>query len=529
MAGKSSALGAISSIMTGQINPYSDIKQKHMSRLVHSGTSSGFIELKDEKTDLSAKIEWPGKYSASSNHRLISPIVAGFKSIVDLNSPERVKYIVEMMKAVPTNPDLILAMKDAKIYPTSHTVGTDPAFQKLWQDIEINGWDVVYKKCREKGTKFKGQWELITGINYGSNICEEYEPDNFSEDLKKIHRETLIKNRDQAQEWCDAASKDIVLSEAEKDRLEKSAKELPKLLKRKKAITIEEKTANDSIAELNKKKSESENRGLICPSCHAKLTLSNGTLKTIPEKENLILFDYDSGIKSLQLKLNNLLRESGELNNKIKIAEQAKKELSDLKTDKAEYDLDEVSEKLAIAIDKLEAYDKYHQAHDIAKKISVNLKVQTILSPKGLRLTILQNRLKMLNKTLKFLCGMADWQLVEFNEDCDIIANGVPYHKVLLSRSEQFRVKLLLQLVCAMGEANIDKLKANFVVLDNIDILMKTERNQLLKILKFLVEGVKKYKFIIGVAYDKKEEIADFSKFIAGGKSYWIEDGIINN
>jgi predicted ATP-dependent endonuclease of OLD family len=86
MAGKSSALGAISSIMTGLTNPYGDIKKKHMSRMVHSGTSSGKIELKDDKTDLSAEIIWPDcKYSASSNHKLISPIVAGFKSIIDMN------------------------------------------------------------------------------------------------------------------------------------------------------------------------------------------------------------------------------------------------------------------------------------------------------------------------------------------------------------------------------------------------------------------------------------------------------------
>jgi hypothetical protein len=429
-------------------------------------------------------------------------------------------------------------MKGAGIYKKDCTVGAQKSFQKLWENITINGWDVAYQHIRDRWTKLKGQWELITGLNYGSKIVDEYEPDNFTEDLIKIKREKLVKDKDQAQEWCDAASNDIVLSDAEKTRLEELVKKLPALEKEKKSLTQQEKIAQQSINDLVEKKRTAEHRGLTCPKCKAKLTFTNGALKTIPEDDESKPFDYDSGIKSLRLKQNMVLQKFGENKRNIEEAEKAKTQLDKIKKsdDSEKKNLDDVSEKLAICLDRLEMFDKYHQAHDIAKKISNNKKVVDILSPKGLRLTVLQNRLKMLNNVLKRLCDIAGWDLVEFDDNCDIKANGVPYHEVFLSRSEQYRVKLLLQIVCAMGEYNIDKNKGRFIILDNVDILMKTERNQLLLLLKHLANNkVNKYKFIIGVAYDNKQEMPDFSKFNIGDKenpvktckSYWIEDGCV--
>lgn len=519
MAGKTSALRAITAVMTGIPTPSKKITKKQMSRIVHSGTSSGSVELIDKDTSI-AKIVWPDcTYEAASEHKTISDISAGFVSIADMDTPSRLSYIIRVANALPTEVELQSELKIQKMYPPNTTISTKDSYKKLWDSIQLNGWEVTYQKTREGVTKLKGAWEQVTGLNYGVRIAEGFEPENFTEDLKNASLEKLEKEKDAAQEWCEAAAKECVLSEREVEELKVKASKLTELEKTQQIIETKDCALEKTVVELIKKRDTQEIRGIVCPSCKVNLTLTNGVLKKIPQNEEVKNFsDYDSDIKSIRAQQKIVLTEFSENKSAINKSLEAIEKLKKLPTKTSEKSLEEVSGKLAIATDRLEAYNKYHQAHTFADKITKNNIVASILSPQGLRAKVLKKKIDGINKVIRQLTTIAMWETIEFNHDGEIIVDGVPYHPIFLSRSQQYRVKLILNIFVAIAEKN------KIVIIDDLDKIMSTQRREFIKILLALVK--KGMKFVIAVAYDLREDMPDFGKI--GGKSYWIENGKVD-
>ena len=114
---------------------------------------------------------------------------------------------------------------------------------------------------------------------------------------------------------------------------------------------------------------------------------------------------------------------------------------------------------------------------------------------------------------MKLLTDAVGWDAVELNEDCEILASGVPYGR-LIAKSERYRARVLLQLMVSMAESS------PFVIIDDADELTKTFRNQLLRVI--LNSGINA---IVVSALEDKKDVPDLSKI--NGRTYWIEDGKI--
>ena len=220
-AGKTSAIDAIRCAAIGAANPFKEITKKQASMLVHSGTPAGYAEIIEGENVI--RIDWP-ECKASSNGKPvnISEVAAGIVSLADMNSPDRINYIVKMMNANPTEADLAKEM--TRLFPPDILISTSDSFARLWENISINGWDNAYKQIREKGRKLKAKWELTTGCkDYGKRIAEQWTPEAWSLDLETIKESELTAGVNKAKEWAEAAIKETAISEHEQKQLKKAA------------------------------------------------------------------------------------------------------------------------------------------------------------------------------------------------------------------------------------------------------------------------------------------------------------------
>lgn len=519
MSGKTSTLLAIRSILAGTGNLHKNLTKKQMSMNVRSGAPSGHVVMLDGENEI-ARIDWPEcKYTAGVEHKTYSTLSVGAESLVYSSVPQRAKYIQNILNALPSQVDLISAIKKSKIFPTDSTIGTEKAFLDLWTSLDINGWDVTFEKIRTSGTELKGAWRQLTGLNYGIRVAESYEPENFVEELKDAEKEVLESNVKVSREWCAAAQKQEAISDDEIKRLGILAATLTGLENSKLTIVSKDKALEEALNGLVLKDSE-EKRGLVCPSCQAKLTLSNGELKKIPVNEKTSeVKDYEEDIKSIKSQQKLVAIEFGENRIKINEAVGAVNKLSEIQnqgTENAVKTLDNASEVLAIALEKLEAYSKYHEAHKVNGKLIIKAKIAKILSPEGLRAEVLKTKIGKLNQQIKKITDIAGWENIEVDYKSNILVDGYSYDEYIHSDSQAYRARFILQVVVALIE------KTNIVILDSVIVLSKKSRGDLLKTMTTLTKFGLKFIFAFTC---QKNEIPPIGKMVPGGRSYYIVDG----
>lgn len=527
VAGKSSLIDAIRSVATGESNPFKDVTKKEISMLVRSGSPSGYAEIKDG--EILARIDWPKcVYSTKGNPPRISFVAAGINSFVDMKVVDRINYIVDMMDAAPKDTDLMAALKQTSIFKPDDTVGESDLFKRLWEEISANGWDNAYKLAREKGVKYKNIWEDTTGQKtYGVRIAEQWTPAEWDPTLEKAKEEQLIAEVNTNKQWLEAAIKDTAISDVERERLTAITSQLESIKDRIQLI----RTKQDVVEkEINKKKirirelsTGDELRGLICPSCNAKLTLTNGELKKIPEaeykkagKNKAEIAQLKKDIESLDAQNKELIEAFGQEKSSLKVAEDAALKLKNLnmKTEGLdEAKVQDVRNKLETAEKRLAAFRQYKKARELARSVLLNKELCDILAPSGLRNKKLTKAIVKLNNSMKMLSDSVGWNPVEITDDCEILVAGVPYGR-LIAKSERYRACVMLQLMVCMAEG------APFVIVDDTDELTKSVRSQLMKVILQT-----KIQAVVVSAMDNKSDMPDMSP--VNGRAYWIEEGSI--
>lgn len=524
MSGKTSTLLAIRSILAGTGNLHKNLTKKQMSMNVRSGSPSGHVVMLDGENEI-ARIDWPEcKYTAGADHKTYSSLSVGSENLVYSSVPQRAKYVQEILKALPSQLELVSAIKKIKIFPVASTIGTEKSFIDLWKSLDINGWDVVYQKIRTSGTELKGAWRQITGLNYGVRVAESYEPDNFTEDLKSIEKDVLESDVRLAREWCEAAQKQDAISDSEIKRLKTVAATLTDLENAKLTIVSKDKALERSLQDLVVKDCKEEKRGLICPSCQTKLTLSNGSLKKIPVEEDISenkIVDLKKDIESIKAQQKLVTMEFGENRIQINDAAAAAKKISEIQNQTpktAEKNIEDASEKLAIAIERLEASTKYHDAHNTNDKLIIKSKIVKILAPEGLRAEVLKTKIGKLNQQIKKITDIAGWETIEVDYKSNILVDGYSYDEYIHSDSQAYRARFILQVVVALIE------KTNIVILDSVIMLSKKSRGDLLKTMATLTKLGLKFIFAFTC---QKDEIPPVGKMISGGKSYYLVDGSV--
>ena len=524
--GKSSILQAAAAACTGKIIPF-DIPKKHASLIVHSGTASGLVKF--ESDNGLSEIKYPEAERQTEGSPVeISHTAAGLDSLVDTDIKNRAYILSELTKCMPSKKDLQDKLKNA----LQNTI------DKIWQTIDIHGWDTAYNNEKSNGAKLKGAWEQITGTKYGSSKAGSWLPAAWESGLENKTEEWLKEQVDIYKTFYEKAKQNDAVDEAESDRLKNEVSKIKNLEKQLSDTNQSLKGLFKNESDINKQfrlmVDPASIKSVPCPHCGKQVQIVGGELKKAitDEERNKLQEKYDSckeSLDSIKEEIDRLNAVYNRLKSDISLARKAEEQLkknASRKKDDGTGNIEECENRLNHAVNRLDAWRDKKEADKKHKEILDQADIVKALAPTGLRQEKVVEALTKINKSLKNICQVADWSTVEICDDMSIVMHGTPY--CLLSSSEQYRVRTVLQLAVA----SIDK--SPIVLIDAADILDSAGRLGLIKIVKTL--GISA---MLGMTYsnrsvDKETVIAkrkalikdllpDLSKL--GGNRYWVENG----
>ena len=518
--GKTSAMQCAAAILSGVQIPVEDVPKKDCWMLLKDGEKRAEISVEIPNVG-AATLTYPDCNRITEGDFFeISEYAAGLKSLVNYSQKDRAQLLVDLLNAYPTAEQLNAELVKIGI--------VDPEAQKaLWRKIETLTWDGAHKEVSQKGTKIKGQWEETSGERFGTAKCKSWLPAEWESDLETTTEETLKAELQKAQDWLDVVKSDSAVSEAETIRLKKLADMVPNLKQ-----CVEQKTTVLHGLEVNRSAIEEgianlptaqQPETIECPHCQGKVSYAFGKL-VIPQ----ILTDEElkarqknidecrASLKKVVDEINTETEHLRKLQSELKISEDAARDLTKVKKRrKGEVDPKEKLPELEAALERakgrLSAWEKKNRADKLIVQFEQNQKIVALLAPDGLRLVSMKSALGGYNAELKKICTLAKWATVEVKSDMSITMGNRYYS--LLSESEQFRVRVALQVAAAVIDGS------KIVLIDGADILDKAGRNGLFRVLMN-----SELEAVVAMTIDDIDQVPDLSKI--DGVSYWIESGV---
>jgi len=512
--GKSSSLQAIASVATGLPIPYKGVTKKQASRLVHSGTPAGSVELTGD--NYSSKIAYPEcEYSTTGDGVVVGSISAGVINFTDLSNSDRIKYITELTGATPEKDDLKNELE-------AH--GLEKYTEAIWESIELNGWDIAHQNAKEHGVKTKGAWEFLTGEKrWGINKGASWQPAEYTAEIKTLAEEKLSEKVDELKDWVLAGEKNEAVKDFEEAKLKEQVAQKNDLILKQKALKLSLREANVELDKIRVLVAEDElvknTKALECPKCQTKLKLDKGALAFLTKtQKKQPTIDHKTQLKEWDKIRKNSDNQLALINSKLISISTAEKVLEKLalsqKADSLATDLDQLKEDLAVAEAQLEALKTFKKSSALHLRILTNATLQKILGPKGLRLSKLKNSIREINFKLKKMTDTVMWGAVEITDECDVLFNNFPYGH-FVAKSERYRVNVLLQLIIAKYE------QSSIVLVDDADELTNTIRSDLIKII--IGNGIPA---IVATAIEEEDKAVAISSVIKrfGGHVYWVDN-----
>jgi hypothetical protein len=194
-------------------------------------------------------------------------------------------------------------------------------------------------------------------------------------------------------------------------------------------------------------------------------------------------------------------------------AERASQKLSQLAEATAENSeelLQAARESLQKAEKRLKTFEANRDAVKTAAQILVNQEMIDLLDEKGLRRSKLSDCLSsFVNHSIEPLCETFGIPSVALDTDLNAALGKTSYQ--MLSASEQFRVRVVLQVAIAQLE------NADLIIIDNADILDQSGRGRLLQIV--MKSGIPA---IICMTLNKPDMAPNLASAGAGA-TYWVE------
>lgn len=524
-AGKSSIAQAVAACITGRPLPIPGMTKSMSGFLVRSGSTKAFAEVANDNDESMTRIAWPKAEISTEgpNPPSASEWAAGIVSLADMNDKERSTALTDFLNARPTKPDLINELTKAKVSP-EHA-------EKLWSMIEEFGWEESERKARERGKELKWQWQNTTGENYGSKKAETYLPSDWEFDLEEASEDALAADVANAKAELEAAIAASAVDFADTQRLQEQADQIEELgakvaeaSQRLKAAREAENAASDVLADNPMPKDNPPS--VACPHCAGALIIQGGTLHTIdgqPTEQELATMrkahnDARQALADARVLTQGTNTEHSDSVSKLNAAMDAKAQLdannSSESQPQGDVDVDQAREKVASAEKRLTSFTKKRDADKAHSSIERNQVVVDVLSPGGLRLTVLYAAVrKFCDDYVKPLTKAAGWADVQIDRELTLNYGDRIY--ALLSESEKYRVRVTLQ--AAMAKVLGD----NIMVIDAADILDRVGRNGLVKMLSSA--GIDA---VVCMTIPQRSDLPDLSK---GGKgySYWIDSGEI--
>ncbi len=521
-AGKSSIAQATAALLTGNATPVRGVTKSTSGQLVRSGTAAGAATLTDG--DNTTEISWPkAQVKTTGQPPQATEFAAGLSCVLNLNAKDRAAALSAYLQAEPTRDDFNRELKRLDL--------PDTLMDELWKIIEHNGWDSAHANCKEKGAKLKGQWEQITGENYGSKKADSYIPEGWEPELEGLSEDSLedaLSDARQVLEGCIAVE---AIDDAKREELEQRAEDIQAIKEHIEVLT-------QKISDLDAQRDEAHgvkaklppakwSSHLTCPKCSEPLELYNGELRhaeVIPEAE-LKKRAEDIGkatsiIDGITSQINDVSGQLADAKADLRKCQEASAELEKMdKQQNAESgDIDAARTAMQNAESRLKAWKQKTQADNRHMNIQLNAELVKALAPTGIRQVKLAEALGSFNGQLATMSETSGFGVAEIDSDLNASLNGTPYY--LLSKSERWRVRVLIQVVMAWIDSSA------VVVIDGADILVDGAlRNGLFS----LLAGVDIPALTTMALRDvdaPRYGLPDLSA-VGIGESYWIDNGVL--
>lgn len=550
-AGKTSTAQAVAAAMTGEPMPIVGVKKSSAGLLVRSGSANGTITLTGPAgtTNIvypSAKVKTDGVAPYASH------FAVGIQSIVNSKEDERIKILTEYLGAKPTREDLDKSLAGVGL--------AAEAIDALWKLIEEQGWESVAANIKEKGAKLKGQWEHITGENYGSRIGENWIPEGYEPELMAQSEDTLKAVVTDARDALDAAIAENAVEDHKTDELQAEAD----LLEARKQAAADAKNilidptlveqleqANSAVEESSRNLEDLRQQlrdlprpdntaGTPCPSCGTVLEVQGKSLKVLEtmsqedrdtrqtaidamelqiSKAITALADRKAAVSRIQLEIKTAENDKAHaiINamRDLEVSESCAKKLSEIPEQAKQIDASKIERcrtVAQVANTRLEAFQKKSGADRAHTAIVQNAILAAKIAPDGIRGDVLAKALKKFNEIADPLCTAAGWRQVTLEADFMPCYGGTLY--MLLSESAKWRTRVILQMVMAKLD------NSQSLIIDAADILDRGGRNGLLKAVATV--GLPT---LICMTIDDRSLVPDLAK--AGfGQSYWMGNGV---
>jgi hypothetical protein len=510
-AGKTSVALAVAAALTRTPAPIPGMQKQQVPQLLRDGEARGYCEV-SQGAGRKVRVSWPGgSVSEEGDAPQASAMACGLESVVGLKPKDAAALLVELLDLHPTREQLVEALPDVD------SVMVDA----IWLIVDKDGWDAAHKRAQEKGAKYKGGWEHVTGEHYGSSKAEAWRHALYDESTWSSPDvlEAAVTDAGAALQQLQASQ---ALDDVQRGFLEQQAQAGRTALARLRELQPQQNVQATRVGELRlelKALPQPEQVAEMppCPHCGKPVVVVTALELHKPTagldaKENKRRQQVIDAKRAQVLEAEDSLdisdREVARLQPTIQQGDQATKRLQGAPQDGAS--AAQIAE-AQLALDQASAallgYDEQQQAQKYHDNVKSMAEIAAALAPDGIRQTVLAERLGEFNELLGELAQAAAWLPVTIDDGLGIWYGAKPYW--LTSASEQYRVRVVLQLALTTG----------FVIIDGADILDKAGRNGLFHLLHHTRRPA-----LVCMTLLTREELPDLKK--AGyGASYWIENG----
>lgn len=404
-----------------------------------------------------------------------SLIALGRETFAAMKLAERAALLARVCKTEPTQNDLRAAISEAEI---------DANAGKIWDKIEIDGWDIAAKAQATFAAGCKSRWQEVTGNpRWGSKIGETWGDDIEGDEAQlQARADELAAQIAEATKAVPMSDEERAEAEAEADaaKLEENEARLADLNAKNRVMIARHEEIEDEKAKLPKM-----SRGLECPRCGELLAMAG---------EELVKLDADqeraaaARLKELNAEASKLLEDGKpiiagirEAEDLIKAARNARDRLARANGEPVDKGvLDQMKTERADVESLLKKIRSKPRAAELHKQITTALKLAEILGPEGLRKRRLEGTLDAINSRIGYSADAMGLQSVRIDMDMNVSRGSDRYEA--LSESEKWRVDLAIQIELAKLD------KSCVVCVDRLDVIQADgpSRGPVLKLLSTL-------------------------------------------
>ncbi|MBF0437206.1 MAG: hypothetical protein HQL77_17835 [Magnetococcales bacterium] len=523
-AGKTRIAQAAASALTGNPIPVSGVKKNTTNLFVHSGSAQGRITMANSK-GLSV-FSWPTfSFQTEGDAPKASNIAAGLESIVNESRiSDRVRILAPYLFSDPTEDDLANALPGIVAQEIS----------EIWDSIRTDGWKYAYEEARTKCSELKGRWFQVSGESYIAKKAASWFPEDWEEGLHCNTEKSLVNALNKNRTALEVAISKKAVGEVELASLRQAAAMKINLSALEESFKQGEQHYRQAVHARNAlppAEDQHNQSHSACPHCSSPVTITQRIpggfilhkVAKLDKKEakscDSATLNADREVGRAQEALWEAKRSLEDGKRQAREIENIKKKLKKIENSKDHLFSEQIEncrEQLHLAETRLAAFRIKKEADRLCASIESSKKVINILSLEGIRARKLAEAVHTFNQTILLpLCQLAQWPAVTLNEDLLPSLGGRLFP--LLSESEQFRVRVTLQVAMAKMD------RSDALIIDRADILDRAGRNGLIRMLSQI--GIPSL-VCMTIANPEKTpppNLADLGK----GTTYWVANGTV--